>query len=320
MTVEPDVPKTVFAGSPLILFGETTEVGEGKLLLAWNGPTAGSSEIKLAVPKETAPAGQTLRLLRGSRLITDADIQCVWGEDYGVAVRRELKRVDRKVQDLSEKYGLASRCMALVAVVEREGDIAGQVPETRVVPVGMPEDTSFNAYFRPSQTMMNATPRLYSVSEPDMCYSMAPSAPPRATQRRMVSFSLRKAPEAVRTMETEDILTELASRLEPDGGMPAQNEEERLAISLLVLLFFVESGHTAHRGAFRTHVQRLIRFMEDTDLTLLDEHLQKQVSSAMDHFRDGRCVVGHWKELIEELIQTDKPVAQRVWLELDRAL
>ena len=44
--------------------------------------------------------------------------------------------------------------MALVAVVERAGDRAGDVPKTVVVPVGMPQDTAFGAYFPPAAPLM----------------------------------------------------------------------------------------------------------------------------------------------------------------------
>lgn len=38
------------------------------------------------------------------------------------------------------EYGLASRVMALVAVVQREADKPGELPKTQVVPVGLPQD------------------------------------------------------------------------------------------------------------------------------------------------------------------------------------
>ena len=37
--------------------------------------------------------------------------------------------------------------MSLVAVVERANDQAGHVPKTKIVPVGMPQDTEFASYF-----------------------------------------------------------------------------------------------------------------------------------------------------------------------------
>jgi hypothetical protein len=55
---------------------------------------------------------------------------------------------------------------------------------------------------------------------------------------------------------------ELASRLEPDGGMPGGSEEERVSASLDALLAFAKQGHTAKSGAFRSHVQKLIQYIE----------------------------------------------------------
>ena len=84
--------------------------------------------------------GETLRLLTGARLIADLDSRIT-------SHAREEGRIEKKLEALSAAYGLASRRMALVAVVERAGDREGDVPKTVVVPVGMPQDTAFDAYF-----------------------------------------------------------------------------------------------------------------------------------------------------------------------------
>jgi hypothetical protein len=57
---------------------------------------------------------------------------------------RGAERINSRLRRLSEEYGLASTACSLVAVVKRAGDKPGMVPRTRVVPVGMPEDTAFN--------------------------------------------------------------------------------------------------------------------------------------------------------------------------------
>ena len=91
--------------------------------------------------------GDTVRLIRGARLITDLESRFDDSE-MGSAVRRRTEdRIANKLELLSKTFGLASRRMALVAVIERESDQPDQLPETRVVPVGMPQDVCFSSYF-----------------------------------------------------------------------------------------------------------------------------------------------------------------------------
>jgi hypothetical protein len=81
---------------------------------------------------------------------------------------RKEKRTAAKLEEVSRAYGLASRVMALVAVHIRPADDASQTPVTRVVPVGMPEDTAFESYFWPRYAAKARFAQLPS----------APAAPP----------------------------------------------------------------------------------------------------------------------------------------------
>ena len=75
-----------------------------------------------------------------------------------------------RLRSLSETYGLASREMSLVAVVKRAGDVAGHLPDTRVVPVGMPQGMKFGAIFAgASRSMMSL----------GILANMSPAPPPR---------------------------------------------------------------------------------------------------------------------------------------------
>jgi hypothetical protein len=47
----------------------------------------------------------------------------------------------------------------------------------------------------------------------------------------------------------EDILLDLASRLDSDGGMPGKNRESRASATVIALLAFLSQGHTFTRGA-----------------------------------------------------------------------
>ena len=97
-------------------------------------------------PMGDAQTGQTVRLLQGSRLITDWESRYPAGEALAPLEKRKHNRVAERLSTLSRTYGLASREMSLVAVVKRSGDRPGAIPETRVVPVGMPQDVKFEAY------------------------------------------------------------------------------------------------------------------------------------------------------------------------------
>ncbi|MGB5295234.1 MAG: VWA domain-containing protein, partial [Thermoanaerobaculia bacterium] len=120
----------VQVGRPWLVIGE----GSGpELEIGW-------AEGGFALPVVEAPKrlGKTLRLLDGAAKITEVEsrISCdPVGEDAGV------------LESLSREYGLASRVMALVAVVKREADKPGELPMTKVVPVGMPQDVEMDAYF-----------------------------------------------------------------------------------------------------------------------------------------------------------------------------
>ncbi len=120
----------VQVGRPLLVTGE----GSGpELEIGW-------AEGGFALPVVEAPKrlGETLRLLDGAAKITEVESRISGdpvGEDAGV------------LESLSREYGLASRVMALVAVVKREADKPGELPMTKVVPVGMPQDVEMDAYF-----------------------------------------------------------------------------------------------------------------------------------------------------------------------------
>jgi hypothetical protein len=53
----------------------------------------------------------------------------------------------QKLVEASERYGITSSEMSLVAVVQRADDEGGSVPKTKIVPIGMPQHTQFNSYF-----------------------------------------------------------------------------------------------------------------------------------------------------------------------------
>ena len=227
--LRPAPPGSVFAGSPLVLFGDTAE-REGDLVLRWKG-----GELRHHVGEPENGDGETIRLIQGARMMTENDSEAV-----------------------SREFGLAGREMALVAVVERAGDQTGDVPKTVVVPVGMPLDTEFSSYFSralPASPVM-AVASLFTAGPPPA------AAPPRAALPRRAAFRHVASAPPPPPLDRDDQLLVLAAQIEPDGGMPGKDPETRIARSLAALLAFAAEGHTPTRGAFRSHAARLARFLE----------------------------------------------------------
>ena len=326
--IAPAPAAAVFTGTPITLFGHTGSSALAKLLLEWAKPQPGKLEI--ALEAADSGMGETLRLLQGSRLITDLDSRYLGERSDRSLERREQKRIGDQLQALSEAYGLASRRMSLVAVVERAGDQAGAIPKTTIVPVAMPQDVAFGAYFQRSlhrapgafQTMAVAA----AMPSPPMAGAPVGAPPPMARMSASPSPSMSAPPQApsilgrlsnsVRvifqhkaaemdrvtvapkeTKETrvtpEDLLLDLARQLEPDGGMPGKNDSERVESSLVAVVAFLIEGHTATAGAFRTHVQRLLQFLEVSAFPGLKDPQRRILTEALAWIKKG--VAPPWK-------------------------
>jgi Ca-activated chloride channel family protein len=279
--IAPGPQSAIFSSVPLALFGEVADTGPAALVIEWEKPQAGKLEFSLDVPD--CGMAETLRLLQGSRLITDLDAQYTVVPGAGALERHEQKRIGDRLQALSEEYGLASRRMSLVAVIERAGDIAGELPKTTVVPVGMPQDVQLGAYFGgstgsrgmplPAMARLAPMPSM-PIPVPPLAAMPGPPLPsddevPASLFRRAAALFHAKQPELPAVPfppsaepSAEDLLLDLARKLEPDGGMPGKNDFERVVRSLAAVLAFMIEGHTATAGAFRAHVERLMHFLE----------------------------------------------------------
>lgn len=125
---------TVYQNQPVII----TDNGEsGKGLPVKVGFIWGAAPENLAVDlplRKGTPNGLVALLWAGRQVEDMESTSDFMGEGPGgEAVKQDLKEV-------STTYGLASRAMSLSAVVTRFGDRAGETPDQRVVPVGLPED------------------------------------------------------------------------------------------------------------------------------------------------------------------------------------
>ncbi|MDQ6708137.1 MAG: VWA domain-containing protein, partial [Acidobacteriota bacterium] len=307
--IQPEPPATVFCKTPVQLFGELDGAGANEIELAWDG---GALKIPVTV-EENGNLADTIRLLQGSRLITDWESRYPSAEALAPLEKRKQSRVALRLTSLSETYQLASREMSLVAVVKREGDRPGDLPETRVVPVGMPQDTRFASYFARKYT---AHPVAQPVAQPDPSryfgasprdFGLADVSFPFPTAERPTAVNigdlggafegfLSRGPRVNEPAPTpESALLQIASRMEPDGGMPGGDPDSRAGASVVALLAFLAEGHTASTGAFRSHVIRLIAFLE-TIQGLAPERCEI-LAKALLFARKGTKISGDWLAL-----------------------
>jgi len=278
--IEPKPAGQVFSGTPLVIFGSTQGAAQGALRVRWQN---GGERRALEVPVEIGPnsMGETLRLIRGARLISDWESRTEEPPEEGALGQRRQRRAQERLRRLSETYGLASREMALVAVVERAGDQPGELPKTTVVPVGMPEDVEFGAYFPGVRSRM--------------VYHQLLREPKGQAFGRVLLCQADTRAKARKARPSWDILLELASAIEPDGGMPGDDDEERALASLLALLCFLAEGNTETSGPYRRHVQRLVAFLEKVSL---NERHRRIADGVLELARRGGSLPGNWLELL----------------------
>ena len=287
--VHPEPPRSVFAGSPVLLYGEMESNSGDSVELTWDG-----GRVALEVPAGDPETGEVVRLLRGSRLISDWEIRYPSEEAVAPLERRQQSRVAARLLELSKMYGLASREMSLVAVVRRLGDRPGELPETRVVPVGMPEDTSFKAYFRGPADQIHLSAHWAA----PFSASMVPDAPCKAAPPQFSPaplYSLRPRASTADITASNADLVDLAAMLEPDGGMPGDNLGARAGRTIAAVLAFVAGGHTLTMGAFRLHVTRLAGFLKS--LSLASESEARLIERVVDAASDGNAPPGPWLAL-----------------------
>lgn len=284
--IQPEPPSFVFSGTPVLLFGEGGDTAEDQIELSWLG-----GSLRLPIPSNESDIGETVRLLQGSRLIADWESRYPSREALAPLERRKQSRVAAQLLALSQTYGLASREMSLVAVATRAGDHPGELPETRVVPVGMPQDTNFAAYFA-----------MGSPAAPHHFMSLMAMLP--RARGHLLNASIAPAPAVDAILDwrgpaepADNILLDRASRMDSDGGMPGTNREARAIATVVTVLAFVSQGHTPTRGAFRSHVARLVSFLKS--LTGLSSDHQQIVAAIVELARKGTASPGEWITLAQ---------------------
>ncbi len=248
----PGPSHSVFAGTPEVIWGECGPGSGGSLVLTWD--ENGERRLELPLPEGDPATGEVIRLLRGARLITDLEAQRSDDPDEAAAARRTAKRLERRLRALSERFGLASREMALVTVVERKGDRPGGVPRTELVPVGLPAWMSLTGVFGDSVSSRSG--------DEEACMGF--------TYHCLYDFEPSDSHDIAPPFEPD--LVELLGLLEPDGGLQAPEwteppddaamEAYRTLATLLLLLACFEAGSSDRSGPYRVHVTRMIAFLE----------------------------------------------------------
>lgn len=306
--ISPAPVAAVFAGTPFVLYANSGQAGSGELIVAY-GPADASRDVR--VPLSVADdkrLGEAIRLIQGARLTTDLEAQCEVADATRSVSDRRQSRITKALENLGNEYGLANRCMSLVAVVERAGDREGEIPKTEVVPVGMPSSTAFSAYFGQRDIAHGLLPAMSAF----MVCDSAP-VPPMAHDSPAFAYSARRAHSGA-----EDMLLELASRIEPDGGLPGKTPRSRILATLLALLHFVVNGHTEQGGAFAPHVRRMMAFMQSAKLSsfrVLQRHL---IQTAMAQVQSGNVRVSGLERCVSDYLYRGTFSAAAFWREIHR--
>jgi hypothetical protein len=101
--------------------------------------------------------------------------------------------------------------------------------------------------------------------------------------------------------------------------MPGTNDEQRVLNTLIGLFFFVAEGHTSQAGAFRTHVQRMIAFLQSDirkHLTADKEMIVRRVCEGISH---DRMIPGDWSLYIGK-VTSGRSLDPAMWNKIELAL
>lgn len=303
--IEPNTASQVYESSSLQILGHFNLHDTPQLILQWkNQDQQKTREYSLNI--ENNSNGNTLRLIRGSRLITDYENQMTVFSTQRGSVKREEQRTKEWIERISTEYGLSSSQMSLVSVIEREGDQAGKLPKTIVVPVGMPQDVEFDSYFNsPSDILLSVSysapkymliPPVIKKHERDLCRSV-----------KMDSLEIDYQMSTPKSTTEIDDLMKLAANIEPDGGISGNTIKERISLTISALVKFLKEGNTVNHGPFRTHVKKLVEFMIKHCRLLNDDNKKRVATDAIEQLSEGKLKDGeieiYAKKIIEILVE-----------------
>lgn len=124
----------------------------------------------------------------------------------------------------------------------------------------------------------------------------------------------------VEAQSADDLLVSLSGMLEPDGGMPGEKAELRIANSLAAPLFFYEHGNTGTSGTFRMHVEKLTQFLTPHRLKKLEAKRESAAVRVLELIRIGRPVPGFWEEFVTLIVQSKRLEVSDFWTKVECTL
>ncbi len=292
--------KAALEGFPVVVWGELPpgETG-GSLRLSWEG-REGPAGLDLPLEPPAGEPGATVALLRGARLAAalESAAPAIEGKTRG------------ELEALARRFGLGNRAMALVAVHERADARPGELPATRVVPVGLPEDVQMEAYFArveckwalPEGTGPGPDEPPVSPSNVAMVRGLL-LEPESVEQQPVRSRGRRRGPErraraaAGSPEDLELVAPVIAARLEADGGLPGRTLGARVAATVaaaVALAWFAQETGTAR---WRGCLERMLRFLRGVDGARLAPERAALLEEVLEALEAGYVPAGPWAEL-----------------------
>ena len=111
----------------------------------------------------------------------------------------------------------------------------------------------------------------------------------------------------------DDVLLELAARIESDGGLSGRDQSGRVVASLIALLLYGLEGHTDRRGAFKSHVGRLLAFLGAADLSEFTDDQRRCIGAVLATLDDGNGIQGPWLDMAQSYLKEGDIPDQGSW-------
>jgi len=305
--LEPSPSIIVYQGSPLVIWGTVKDAKKGSINVSWsngevNTPLVFTEDFDYDIVKQ----------IHGSRLLTDLDAQ------YTENKSKRQQRIRRRIEKLSLEYGLSSKFYSLVSVISREDDAVGSIPKTIVVPVGMPRDTEFTAYFA-LQNAPSSSWKKMNIPVNDKLHRIG--VPMLRKNDASISYemdaNLRIYDAVIDAEKTGFDAFDLAARIAPDGGMLGDTTETRVLYTVLTLLYLYTQPSEI-RNAFQQHIQRLQEYLQKLpdDLPQTQKTIIKNIIDKFDH---GITIDGDWYPLLEQFYREEEIESNKIWRKLKDA-
>ena len=284
-------PRHVFAGTPWVAFGEKAD---GKVRIAWKG---GGLDV---VVSECAPEiADTVRLLSGAHQISDLESRITvemeselkgrlaeLSTTYGLSSRAmSLVAVVKRSTDKAGAPPLTQVVpIGMPQGTEFDAYFAGGIPSGAVCGGAAMPMTCAAAPIPPAPAQSEAlklrrsvargligvqemAERLLNPSGAGAKVTGVANVRSRkvASHDALTSDKLSEVSMQYAPADSTDRLLEIASHLEPDGGVTGGDAEDRALKTISAMLFFLSEGHSPNAGAFRAHTERMVRFLEELD-------------------------------------------------------